>query len=77
LPALHEETSMTTTGDDRQSPHCRDAEPRILVDVTGARLSELMESQDPRLAASIRELNGLIDQSSKVRLGWQSAIPEG
>jgi hypothetical protein len=67
---------MTTTGDDRQSPHGPDAEPRILVDVTGARLSELLESRDPRLAASIRELNGLIDQSSRVRLGWQSAIPE-
>jgi hypothetical protein len=39
-------------------------------------LSELLESRDPRLAASIRELNGLIDQSSRVRLGWQSAIPE-
>jgi hypothetical protein len=62
---------MTTTGDDRPSP-----EPRILVDVTGTRLLELMESTDPRLAASIRELNGLVDQSSRVRLGWQSAIPE-
>jgi hypothetical protein len=37
---------------------------------------DLMDSRDPELIASVRELRALLDRSAQVRLGWQSAITE-
>jgi hypothetical protein len=45
-----------------------------IIDVTGARLVDLVRRNDPELVASIETLNALLGRSSEMRLGWASAI---
>jgi hypothetical protein len=56
------------------SPHSDPSNQTAIVDVSSARLIDLMESRDPVLIASVEELISLLDRSSEVRQGWDSAI---
>jgi hypothetical protein len=56
------------------SPHSDPPNQTAIVDVSTARLIDLMESRDPVLIASVEELISLLDRSSEVRQGWDSAI---
>lgn len=56
------------------SPHSDPPNQTAIVDVSAARLIDLVESRDPVLIASMEELISLLDRPSEIRQGWQSAI---
>lgn len=56
------------------SPHSDLPDQTAIIDVSSARLIDLVESRDPVLVASVEDLISLLDRPSEIRQGWQSAI---